>query len=89
MSTVKYLRLLAKQRVLKGYSRPLLDEPIPEMNVPVLQLTVVRTTVEKANNLVKKSADTVSDWISWLATKTLPVVSKIPEKFKALKDKVA
>ena len=65
-------------------TRSILDERIPEINVPVLKPDVV--TSQKPEKVVEESITTVNDWLDWL-TKPKIKIKKNPEVEK-LKQKI-
>ena len=109
MPTVKELTSLAKERGITGYSqlrkselidliesrsdRSLLDDPVPDINVPVLVPTIaprmIKTAASKVKNIVEKSTKAVIDWAEWLRNAGKDIVVKhVSPKLKMLKEKV-
>ena len=95
------LKNLAKERILRGYSnlrkvelirfletRPtLIDERIPEINVPVLKPEKVKERPQNAEKVVEESIATVNDWLDWLSKAKIeikkdPKVEKLKQKDK-------
>ena len=73
--------------------RSLLDDPVPDINVPVLVPTIVprmiKTAASKVKDIVKKSTEAVIDWAEWLRNAGKDIVVKhVSPKLKMLKEKV-
>ena len=73
--------------------RSLLDDPVPDINVPVLVPTIVprmiKTVASKVKDIVKKSTEAVIDWAEWLRNAGKDIVVKhVSPNLKMLKEKV-
>ena len=73
--------------------RSLLDNPVPDINVPVLVPTIVprmiKTVASKVKDIVKKSTEAVIDWAEWLRNAGKDIVVKhVSPNLKMLKEKV-
>ena len=73
--------------------RSLLDDPVPDINVPVLVPTIaprmIKTAANKVKNIVEKSTKAVIDWAEWFHNPGKDIVVKhVSPKLKMLKEKV-
>ncbi|KAL4221192.1 A disintegrin and metalloproteinase [Mactra antiquata] len=80
----EHSKMEAQVKRFLNYQQSIWDRPNPDIGVEPLKPTKAKTTVQKIKDTVK---DTVIDWTSWLAEKTVPVIKKVPENLQKLKIK--
>ena len=104
MPTVKDLKKLAKERGLRGYSKlrkadllralavppeNIIDIRNPEINVPILKPEIAVVKEKQAPSLIKKTVETFSGWMNWLAESGKEYIIKpISASLKNLKEKI-
>ena len=66
----QFIKMLLNQKKIKPVptprQHPSLFGKVPEINIPILKPTVVKTTLNKLPNVIQKTTENVINWEEWL-----------------------
>ena len=93
LSKSKLIKLLLNQKKRKSENikpvstqrprqRPRLFGKVPEINVPILKPTVVKTTLNKLPNMIQKTTENVINWEEWLKNADKVVEEQNKKKYE-------
>ena len=87
MSTEKPIPAPRKKRPIPA-RRILLNIKSPEINVPVLQPEIAVVKEKEAPTVIKKTTETVLEWMDWLKESGKKIIKPVSDTLKNLKEKI-
>ena len=87
MSTEKPIPAPRKKRPIPA-PRILLNIKNPEINVPVLQPEIAVVKEKEAPTVIKKTTETVLEWMDWLKESGKKIIKPVSDALKNLKEKI-